>query len=136
MQRIAKKSVRKLPVDFASLVRLYAPRAIHDEVDYATMQEVIDQLTCIPAMSKGQVTYLQTLVILFSAYEAEAHAIDTSDLSALDMLRHLMEQHQMSASDLGRLLGERSLGPKILNGRPRAEQDAHPQAFRSFWGFR
>jgi antitoxin component HigA of HigAB toxin-antitoxin module len=32
------------------------------------------------------------------------------------MLRYLMRGREMSASDLGRLLGERSLGPAILRG--------------------
>lgn len=116
MLRVAKLSARKLPPDFDSLVRLYPPRAISDEVEYQNMQEMIDALTCIPKPSKGQEDYLQTLVVLFADYEARMHAIDASDLTPLDMLKHLMEEHDMTASDLGRLLGERSLGPKILNG--------------------
>jgi HTH-type transcriptional regulator/antitoxin HigA len=116
MQRVAKKSAGKLPTDFDSLVRLLPPRAISDEVDYEHMQEMIDALTSIPKPSNAQMDYLQTLTILFSDYESRVHAIDTSDLSALDMLKHFMEQHEMNASDLGRLLGERSLGPKILSG--------------------
>ena len=116
MSRATKINLTDLPRDFDALVRMYPPRAISDEVEYDNMQEMIDALTCIAKPSKGQADYLQTLVILFSDYESKAHAIDTSDLSPLDMLRHFMEQHEMSASDLGRLLGERSLGPKILNG--------------------
>jgi len=42
MQRVAKKNLRKLPVDFDALVRLPPPRAIHDEVDCENMQEMID----------------------------------------------------------------------------------------------
>ena len=34
----------------------------------------------------------------------------------LAVLRYLMDDRRMNASDLGRLLGDRSLGPKILNG--------------------
>jgi antitoxin component HigA of HigAB toxin-antitoxin module len=32
------------------------------------------------------------------------------------MLRYLMEGHDMSASDVGRLLGNRELGPAISRG--------------------
>lgn len=32
-------------------------------------------------------------------------------------LRFLLESHGMSASDLGRLLGDRALGTRILNGK-------------------
>ena len=116
MSRATKIIPRDLPKDFDALVRMHPPRAIGDEVEYENTQEIIDALTCIAKPTKGQADYLQTLVILFSDYESNAHAIDTSDLSPLEMLKHFMEQHGMNASDLGRLLGERSLGPKILNG--------------------
>jgi HTH-type transcriptional regulator/antitoxin HigA len=51
------------------------------------------------------------------AYEAEHHAIDTTGLTGLDSLKHLLEENQMNASDLARLLGvHQSLGSKILKG--------------------
>ena len=34
----------------------------------------------------------------------------------MDLLKHLLEQRRQTASDLGRLLGDRALGAKILNG--------------------
>jgi antitoxin component HigA of HigAB toxin-antitoxin module len=37
-------------------------------------------------------------------------------LSAIEMLRFLMVQRAMNAADLGRLLGERACGEKILRG--------------------
>jgi antitoxin component HigA of HigAB toxin-antitoxin module len=43
-------------------------------------------------------------------------AIDTSKLTPAEMLRYLMQGRAMSASDLGRLLGERSLGAAVLRG--------------------
>ncbi len=120
MQRVTSSSARlskhKLPTDFESLVRLHPPYAIQDEVAYKNAQEVIDALTCVPDLSKGQMAYLRTLTVLFEAYENERHALDTSKLSPLDALKVMMEEHEMSSSDLGRLVGERSLGAKIMNG--------------------
>jgi antitoxin component HigA of HigAB toxin-antitoxin module len=40
--------------------------------------------------------------------------IDTSDIDAVEALSFLLEQNGMSASDLGRLLGNRQLGAAIL----------------------
>ncbi len=105
-----------LPKDFRALVELFPPRAIRDEVDYDNAQEVIDAMTGIAKLTAGQKEYLDTLSILFAAYEEEQHAVDTSDLTPVEVLRYLMEQHDMNASALGELLGERSLGSKILNG--------------------
>jgi HTH-type transcriptional regulator/antitoxin HigA len=106
----------KLPANFPDLVRLYPPQAIHDEVGYGNTQEMIDRLTSLPKLTAGQSEYLETLTILFEAYENEHERIDTSHLSPLEMLRFLLEANGMSGSDLGRLLGNRKLGPKILNG--------------------
>jgi HTH-type transcriptional regulator/antitoxin HigA len=40
--------------------------------------------------------------------------------TALDTLRFLLEQHEMSAADLSRILGsDRSLGAKLLRGERR-----------------
>jgi len=56
------------------------------------------------------------LSILVEAYEEEHHAIDTSGLAPLDLLKHFLEQHNMNASQLGERLGNRALGSKILRG--------------------
>ena len=117
MRRVAAPRPDALPTEFAELVRLHPPRAIHDDVAYRNAQEVIDALTRLPKLSRGQRDYLDTLTILFEAYEDQRHAIDASAVGPLDVLRHLLAEHGMSASDLGRLLGERSLGPKVLSGR-------------------
>jgi antitoxin component HigA of HigAB toxin-antitoxin module len=52
------------------------------------------------------------------------HGLDTSDLTPLDILRSLLEDHKMTAADLGRLLGNRSLGSAILRGE-RGLSQAH-----------
>jgi HTH-type transcriptional regulator / antitoxin HigA len=111
-----KTHIEKLPASFADLVRLFPPQAIHDDVGYVNTQEMIDRLTSSPKLTTGQSEYLETLTILFEAYEKEHERINTSHLSPLDMLRFLLESNGMSGSDLGRLLGNRELGPKILNG--------------------
>jgi antitoxin component HigA of HigAB toxin-antitoxin module len=41
---------------------------------------------------------------------------EVAAVTGLDVLNHLMDANDMSASDLGRLLGHRELGSKILRG--------------------
>ena len=105
---------RDMPRRFEELVRMYPPRAIHDDSDYDNAQEIIDRLTSVPRLTKGQKEYLDTLSILFSAYEQEHYPVLTDGISGIDALEYIMEQRDMSASDLGRLLGDRSLGSRIL----------------------
>ncbi len=61
--------------------------------------------------------YLDTLSTLVDAYENEHYAIETKRLSPIEALKFLMQQHEMTADDIGRLLGERTLGSKILRQR-------------------
>ena len=41
---------------------------------------------------------------------------EAADMTPVELLRSLMDEHDMSESDLGRLLGYRSLGHRILSG--------------------
>lgn len=108
---------KKLPSRFDELVRLMPPQAIRDDVGYENTVEIVDQLMAVKRLSKDQSLYLETLVQLIQAYEASHHAIDTSDISGLDSLKHLLDENGMNASDLARLLDVHpSMGSKILRG--------------------
>jgi len=111
------RSPRKLPGRFADLVALLVPRAIHDEIDYENAIEMLDRLTSLPRLTKGQEQYLETLSVLVQAYENDHHAIEVADLTPLQVLKHLLDSNNMNASQLGDLLGNRSLGSKILRGQ-------------------
>ena len=105
----------KLPGRFRELVELMPPQAIMDDIHYENTVEMIDRLMTSGDLTKGQSLYLETLIQLVQAYEGSHYAIDTSDISGLDSLKHLMDENQMSASDLARLLGlHPSMGSKIL----------------------
>jgi HTH-type transcriptional regulator/antitoxin HigA len=77
---------------------------------------MIDRLSIIDEekLTPGQTDYLLVLSDLVEKYENEHHAIDLSHLDGVDVLKHLLEQNGMTASDLGRLLGNRQLGAAIL----------------------
>lgn len=107
----------KLPGRFDDLARLFTPCAIMDAIHHENALEMIDRLMAIAHPTQGQSLYLETLVQLVQAYEAAHHAIDTSDLTGLECLKHLLHENDMNASDLARLLGIHvSMGSKILNG--------------------
>jgi antitoxin component HigA of HigAB toxin-antitoxin module len=90
--------------------------AIMDHADYDNTAEIVGRLAVISKPAKGQRQYLDTLVQLIEAYDAEHNSIDTSGIKPLDLLRSLLADHEMTASDLGRILGNRELGSKILRG--------------------
>ena len=110
-----KDKRRRLPGRFEDLVRVMPPQAIMDELQYDNTLDVIDQLMSAGKLTKGQALYLETLVQLVQAYEAEHYAVDTSGLGGVELLGHLLAENGMNASDLARLLGVHpSMGSKIL----------------------
>ncbi len=54
---------------------------------------------------------------LVEDYESRKWPIDTTKVTVQEILQSFMDDHGMTASDLGRLLGDRSLGHKILTGK-------------------
>jgi HTH-type transcriptional regulator/antitoxin HigA len=114
--KAAKNSV-KLPGRFNDLVAIMVPRAIIDDVQLDNTTDMIDQLMASGSLTKGQESYMETLVQLVEAYEREHHEIDVSGVSGIDSLKELMKQNDMRAIDLSRLLGvSATLGSKILTG--------------------
>jgi HTH-type transcriptional regulator/antitoxin HigA len=106
-----------LPKSFDRLVAVLPPMAIRDDVQHANTVEVIDRLMQIEKLSKDQADYLETLVELVEAYEAKHQAIQLSNSTGLESLKHVLNEAGLSGSDLGRLLGvHASMGSKILNG--------------------
>ena len=112
----------RLPETFDDLNALRPLRPINDAVDFENAQEVADRLAVLAKRTRDQDDYLETLSTLMEKYEAARAAIDTSGLSPVEMLKYLMGGRGMSASDLGRLLGERSLGAAILRGDRKLSQ--------------
>ena len=106
-----------LPNRFSDLVGLMPPQAILDEVHHKNTLDMIDRLMAGGKLTKGQSLYLETLVQLVHVYESTHFNIDTSNISGLDSLEHLLNENSMNASDLARLLGVHvSMGSKILKG--------------------
>jgi antitoxin component HigA of HigAB toxin-antitoxin module len=107
-------SIHAIPTTFEELCRqLFWPRPLHDDVDYHNAAEVVDRLAMLKRRNKDQEDYLEAISTFIEKYDKELlDEHDTAD--AVETLRFLMEGHDMNASDLGRVLGNRSLGAAIL----------------------
>ena len=113
--KLGLRPFSKMPKTFEGLCRMLPPRPIHNETDYDNAIEMLDSLVGFD-LNPDQDDYLVVMTTLVGEYEDEHHAIDTSEVSGMDALKFLLEQNDMTASDLGELLGNRSLGSKILRG--------------------
>jgi HTH-type transcriptional regulator / antitoxin HigA len=113
---VAVSKLGKVPTSFNELNAIRALRPIQDEVDLDNAMELLDKLAVMRRRTKDQDDYLETLTTLVEKYEAEHDPIETQDLSVVDILKSLMQGREMTASDLGRVLGSRELGSVILRG--------------------
>lgn len=122
---------KKLPKTYEGLAGIILPRPIHDEEDYAAMVEMTDSMAGHD-LCPDQEEYLDVIAEFISDYEKKSHVIDDSDVSPLEILKYLLDEHKMSGSGLGRLLGSRTLGPAILNG-DRQLSKAHIRILSDFF---
>jgi len=106
---------RDMPRSFEALCAIHPLRPIHDEVGLENATEVLDRLVG-HVLDRDQLDYVDALTTLVGAYEDEHYRKDLSHVTPLDALRYLIEQNDMTASELGLLLGNRSLGSKLLRG--------------------
>jgi HTH-type transcriptional regulator / antitoxin HigA len=120
---VTTKAFRHFPKTYRALVAMLPPRPIHDDVDLANATEVIDGMAGF-ALNSDQEDYLEAISTFVEAYEAARFPIADSRIAPLDALKALLAEHGMTASDLGRLLGNRTLGTSLLTGR-RALSKAH-----------
>jgi antitoxin component HigA of HigAB toxin-antitoxin module len=95
------------------LCALHWPLPIHDDVDYDNASEMVGQLVVMKGRTTGQEEYLETLTMLIEKYDREN--LPAPEMrEPIEVLKYLMEGLEMSASDLGRILGNRTLGPAII----------------------
>jgi antitoxin component HigA of HigAB toxin-antitoxin module len=66
-------------------------------------------------LNRDESDYLEVLLLLIERYEESRHSIRGLKVP-LDRLKALVENAGLSASDLGRMLGNRALGGKLLSG--------------------
>lgn len=97
------------------LTGLYDLRPIHAKKEYETALKALKTIMRVPNRNLDQNDYMKQLANTIADYEAQKYRIENKH-DPVGNLKFLIEQHNMSSSDLGRLLGNRSLGSLILNG--------------------
>ncbi|MGD0767125.1 MAG: hypothetical protein ABSB42_02775 [Tepidisphaeraceae bacterium] len=102
-----------MPNDYQGLVRMVPLRPLHDKVDLANATEITDAMAGHD-LNRDQEDYFAVLATLIDEYERAHRPQPRRKHDPVGNLIFLMEQHQMNASDLGRLLGQREFGSKLL----------------------
>ena len=115
-----RKTVHKMafggmPREYAALVAMFPPRPIHDGVDYENTMEIV-MVMAGHKLTRDQADYLKILSEMILHYDRE-HDEPLKRGSVTQRLQYLVEQAGLSASDLGRLVGNRGMGSLLLTGK-------------------
>lgn len=117
MKTKTKLRFQDLPKDYASLCRdSLLPRPIHDAAEYDNTAEVTDAMALWQDnFTRDQADYFELLCSLIEDYDAEH--VKWPKVKGRDILQHLLNEHELAAADLSRILGgSRNLGAMILRG--------------------
>ena len=87
---------------------------IHSKRDYKKAIQILDGLAGRTDLNKDQEDFVESLSILVEAYENEHEQI-RENKDPIETLKFLLEANNMNLSDLGNLLGSRSLGSLIMS---------------------
>ncbi|OHB53168.1 MAG: hypothetical protein A2Y07_10505 [Planctomycetes bacterium GWF2_50_10] len=102
--------------DYSDLLSEYELRPIHNSKQYKKALYIADKFVGRNDLTRDQLDFLETLTMLINYYEECRFPVASKGLAPLDIVRHLVEANGLNASDLGRILGQRELGSKILKG--------------------
>ncbi len=94
--------------------RFFELRPIRNKIDYRKAVSVAAMISSLDNLTSEQNDYLEILTKIIADYE-EKH-FEMSKHTPQEILKFLVEENQMSGSDLGRILGNRTLGPVLLRG--------------------
>jgi len=108
--------VGRIPTTLLGLQKkFFVLRPLHNKADYQKALAVATELSSRTDLTSEQADYLEILTKVIADYE-DKH-FEMSKHSPQEILEFLVEENQMSGSDLGRILGSRTLGPAILRGQ-------------------
>ena len=104
-----------IPTDSLDLQkRFFELRPIHNKTDYQKAVRAATVVSSLDNLTSEQNDYLEILTKIIVDYEKKH--FEMSKHTPQEILKFLVEENQMSGSDLGRILGNRTLGPALLRG--------------------
>jgi len=112
--KIKVAQVHPIPCQYSDLMKFHLIRPIRDSIDYENALHIVERLISFDPLNVDQSDYLELLTEQIEKYENQKYPIPADKQDPIDCLIFLLDENRMNASDLGKLLGNRQLGSKIL----------------------
>jgi len=102
--------------DYLALVKGFPLRPLTSRKELREAGEILDHYIGREDLTPGQQDYLAALSVFAEQFEREQRLSQLKRLSPLGLVKHLMEENEMTTTDLGYVLGSRGLASEVLNG--------------------
>jgi len=116
--------------DPARMIERGAPHVIESEEQLETYTKALYRLTAELRPTRAQVKAIELLTLLIERYEDEHFKVPAA--SPVDVLRFLIERHQLKQRDLSRELGGESVVSEVLSGKRKLNTSQIEQLSRRF----
>lgn len=116
--KIHKGLVEKMKapaIDYGMLLSETQPEVIHGEQQNALFIAKLEELTSLKKFTPAQQKLIELLTVLVEDYESKYYPVP--EAGPLDIIRHLLEQHQLRQKDLVDVFGTESIVSDVLNGK-------------------
>jgi HTH-type transcriptional regulator/antitoxin HigA len=103
---------------YLNLVRQFPLRPIRTKRDVDRALKIAGHLATFEegTLPRGEQDYLDALTVFIEDFQRR-NPVDMPAVSPLAMLKHLMEEREMTISELGRVIGSQSNASLILSGK-------------------
>ena len=118
---------------YPELLRTFAPRPIRGEADYQNIQREVDHLVDRSDLSDAEREYLDLLGTLILDYERCHEDRAHYELRGVELLKGLIELHDLTLADLVPIFKTKSIAAAILNRHRRLTSD-HINQLAAFFG--
>jgi HTH-type transcriptional regulator/antitoxin HigA len=104
---------------YYELMEQFPLRPLRNKTAYKQAMAAADELAIRDerSLTVDERDYLETLCLLIENYESTHNVVDLSDLQPIDVLKHLMDAHNMTTTALGKLIGSKGVASEILSGK-------------------
>jgi HTH-type transcriptional regulator/antitoxin HigA len=101
----------------AEMIARGAPRIIHNQEELAEYTRVLEALDSLEHPSPEEIDAIELLTLLIASYEEKHYPVPKS--TPVEMVRFLMDQHDLKNKDLVREFGNESAVSMFLSGQRR-----------------
>ena len=117
-QRTTKRQASgRVSDSYLNCVRMFPLKPIRTKTLYREAVDVLGRLSMRTDLDAGQEDYLDALSHFVGDYEKNFVKFKVEPLKPLEALKYLMEESDMSVTDLGHVVGSRGLASEILSGK-------------------